>query len=115
MLFKPEHVDMIMQGIKTATRRAWKRPMAKPGGLYPVQVRMFQRRAECPLIRVTRVYRQRLGDMTEEDARKEGGYTLDEFRDVWIGINGAWDDDQMVYVVEFRYQPRIIEPQWRER
>ena len=102
MLFKPEHVKLIETDFKTATRRIWKRPHAKVGGSYPVQTRMFQPKKECLyFIRPIKIYRQRLGDMTEKDADKEGGYTLDEFKDVWIEINKKWDDDLEVTVIEW--------------
>ncbi len=39
--------------------------------------------------------------MTEEDAKKEGGYSLKEFKEVWRDINGAWDPELEVWVVEF--------------
>ena len=105
MLFKPEHIKMIKAGKKTVTRRLWKKPHAKTGGVYPVQVTMFQPKIECPLIQATGVYQQRLGDMTEEDADKEGGYTLKEFKQVFEDITKTvWEDDLVVWVVEFRIE-----------
>jgi uncharacterized protein YhfF len=102
-LFKREHINAILSGKKTATRRDWKRRQAKIGGIYPVQGQMFQRREAAPaFIYVWReVRRERLGDMTESDAAGEGGYSLEEFRGVWREINGDWDPDLEVFVVEF--------------
>ena len=105
MLFKLEHIKMIEMGMKNATRRIWKKPHVKAGGVYPVQVRMFQPKADCSFIKVNAVYQQRLGDMTEADAKKEGGYTLEEFKkDFETVTKSTWDDDLIVWVVEFKME-----------
>lgn len=100
MLFKPPHIVMIDNGTKTETRRIWKRPHAKRGGEYRAKTKMMSKEYFM-IIRATIVYQQRIGDMTEENARNEGGYTLEEYKKVWRDINGKWDDDLYVYVVEF--------------
>ena len=53
-------------------------------------------------IRIDRVYEQRLRDMTEEDAEKEGGYTIEEFMELWGQIVGPWDPEEKVIVYEFK-------------
>ena len=93
-------MDMIAAGAKTATRRA-SRPRVKPGGVYRLRAGFFNYLPDW--IRVLRVYPQRLGDMTPEDASKEGFPTLEAFRREWTDIYGAWDDDRAVWVVEFEY------------
>lgn len=116
MLFKPEHIGMIEKDIKTATRRDWEKPMAKVGGVYRTKTNLMSR-DYYQVIEVKKMYLQRLGDMTEEDAQKEGGYTLKKFRDIWIEINGFWSDDFVVTVIEFKYAARgntIIPKEWRE-
>lgn len=92
MLFKPEHIRLIKEGFKTATRRDWKRKMAKVGGVYACQTEMFQPKEDCEVfIKVTDLYRQKLKEMTLRDLAKEGGYTgLEEFKEVWKEINGGW-------------------------
>lgn len=107
MLFKPEHIEMIRRGEKTATRRDWKRLMVKIGGVYSAKTRLFQPNSECDVfVRVVKLYRQPLGEMTEEDALKEGGYTIEEFIRVWKDINGWWDPYHVVWVVEFEKVPK---------
>lgn len=104
MLFQDEHIDMIKDGRKHVTRRDWMRKMAKEGGSYPIQTHAFQSKEDCHgFIECTALYKQKLGDMTEEDAWEEGGYELQGFREVWGDINGEWDPDKEVYVVEFDY------------
>lgn len=104
MLFKNHHVKMIENGTKTVTRRQWKTPHAVEGRIHPVQVKMYQPKSECPKIKILKVYTQPLGEMTEEDARKEGGYTLEQFKEIWLKINRVpLDPDEVVHVVEFEY------------
>ncbi len=52
-------------------------------------------------IRVLEVYQERLGDMTEQDAWEEGGYTLDEYKETFQRIYGFWDDNRIVWAVKF--------------
>ena len=104
LIFREEHIRLILKGVKTQTRRRHKRPR-RVGKVYRVQRNWY----EWTDIRIliTRAYRQRLGDMTPEEARKEGGYTLEGFRRVWEEINGSWDPDEVVWVYEFKlYQPK---------
>jgi len=64
--------------------------------------------ADC-YIRILDVYDQPLGDMTDEDARREGDYEdLAEFRDGYEAVygDGAWDPEKIVTVVEFEYGGR---------
>jgi len=100
MLFKKEHVPMIMSGRKTATRRAWKSPMAKIGGIYKAKLSMFK--PDCfAKIRVTAMYNQKLKDMSQSDYEKEGYNSKEEFMSIWKEINHYWNPDMNVTVIEF--------------
>ncbi len=109
MLFKPEHKEMILKGTKTATRRVWKRPMVKVGGIYKAKTKLLSKEFFAKIM-VFKLYKQRLYDMTEEDAKKEGYKNLKEFEKVWIKINGDWNNritgkwngNEEVYVIEFK-------------
>jgi len=102
MLFKPYLVTEILEGRKTATRRLWPRPMAKVGGTYPIQERMFQKKVDCPgFILCTKLYKQYLYEMTEDDARAEGFATFDDFVKGWIKINKSFNPFLEPYVIEF--------------
>lgn len=100
ILFTPRHVEMIKAGRKTQTRRIWKRPRAKVGAVHLVKTELFSKEHHCK-IRILDVRRERLGDITEDDARAEGGYTVAEYIEIWREINGVWNQDQLVYVVTF--------------
>ena len=73
--------------------------MVKAGGAYRIRIDFFDSLPDR--IRVNRLYEQRLGDMTDEDASKEGAASLEEFRREWALLYGAWDDQATVWVVEF--------------
>lgn len=115
MLFQEEHIKQIRTGEKTATRRQWSDDYTagpEPGDVRMATTELFVSDDECDCyIVVTHAYEQRLGDMTEADARKEGGYTLGEFRDVWEAVTGdPWDPDEVVDVIEFVYVGRDRPP-----
>ena len=100
ILFKKEYIEKIICGEKTTTRRP-KRPNVKPGGLYKIR-RDFYNFLPNKIMVVKR-YKQRLGDMTEQDAITEGFSSLEEFRCEWNSIYKTWDPEQQVWVVEFRH------------
>jgi hypothetical protein len=108
MLFKLEHKNMILDRSKTATRRLWEKPRVKVGGIYKAKLQMLSKEYFAK-IKVTKLYKQRLCDMTQEDARKEGYPHLKEFEKIWIEINGEWNNrisghwngNEEVYVIEF--------------
>jgi ParB family chromosome partitioning protein len=52
-------------------------------------------------LRISSVERKRLKYFDDEDARREGGYTLEQFKNIWKQEHGEWDEDQLVYVVHF--------------
>ena len=52
-------------------------------------------------LRVTSVERKKLKYFNEEDAVREGGYSLAQFKRRWKEMNGQWDEDQLVYIIRF--------------
>ena len=100
LLFKKALVPKIVDGSKTATRRA-KRPNVKKGKTYRIRVNYTGSLSHR--IKVTDLYQQRLGDMTLDGALKEGFQDISSYRETWEAIYGPWDEDQMVWVVEFTY------------
>jgi hypothetical protein len=107
MLFKPEHIEMIKKGTKTATRRIWKVPRVKLGGVYKCKTKMLSKDYFAK-IRVQRLYSQKLSEMLDLDAKKEGYSDMASFKDIWIRINGGWLEDQEVIVIEFEVEPELI-------
>jgi ParB family chromosome partitioning protein len=94
--FSKVHADAIEKGKKTQTSRKSKDPRLQKGAVVRAQVTHFAD------LEVADVSRKRLGDFEEQDAKREGGYTLEEFKKVWKHLHGAWNPDETVYVIRFR-------------
>lgn len=102
MLFTEEHIEAVLAGEKTETRRQWDEPQVKEGNSYRATTDLFTPRDEAPAyVVVTSLYQQRLGDITPAAADAEGGYTVSEFVAEWREINGEWNPEETVWVVEF--------------
>jgi hypothetical protein len=71
LLFKPQHVDPILLGTKTQTRRFWKKARAKAGSIHLAKQKMISREYFARL-EILDVYKERLGSISEQDALSEG-------------------------------------------
>ncbi|AEG14477.1 ASCH domain protein [Desulfofundulus kuznetsovii DSM 6115] len=98
ILFKPEHVEPILSGRKTQTRRLGRKRW-KVGSIH--QCRLNYRVEPFAYVKVTAVRRERLGDITEEDAWKEGYPSVEAYREAFEQIYGFWNPDVDVWVVDF--------------
>jgi ParB family chromosome partitioning protein len=94
--FSKVHADSILRKIKTQTSRKSKDPRLQKSITVRAQVTYFAD------LEITDVYRKKLGDFDAEDARREGGYTLEEFKEVWTSLHGKWDSSESVYVIRFK-------------
>lgn len=106
LLFKDRHIPMIRAGEKRATRRMWSDEYARPneGTVQMAKTSLFESDDECDCyIRILQVYQEPLAEMSAQDFDAEGGYTPDEFVEIWRGLYGEWDPEQVVEVVEFEY------------
>ena len=99
--FSKVHADAILKIIKTQTSRKAKDPRLQKGVTVRAQVTHFAD------LEVTEIYRKKLGDFDDDDARQEGGYTLDEFKEVWKRLHGEWNPNESVYVIRFRLK-RVV-------
>lgn len=96
--FRLSHMQPILNGGKTqTTRKSIPDPKVKVGA----RVHAAVWEPHFADLIISSIERKRLGDFTEEDAKREGGYTLEQFRNVWKSIHGEWNDDESAYVIHF--------------
>lgn len=114
MLFKPEHVNPILEGRKTQTRRIWKRRRAKPGSHHWAQTGMYKPETRFACLEVLRVWQEPLINISEADAKAEGYQDSHEYLMAFVRINrlswGEWDSEWIdgqreVWCVEFKLCP----------
>lgn len=85
-------ITAVLEGRKSQQRR---------DGVYAYPGETFE--LDGVAFRISALFRQRLGDMTEADARAEGFPSLQVYRDVIERMHPgmAWDQDHLVWVHEF--------------
>lgn len=107
MLFQEEHIRQIRNGEKTVTRRDWESPQVKEGGVYIASTEMFcsHEEADC-YIRVLHVNKEELCALTPSEAEREGGYSMEEFRELWAELHGRWEPAKEITRVVFEYVGR---------
>lgn len=98
MLFKKDLLAKILNSSKTQTRRSSARTY-KVGRVYGISCRRYQKPQAH--IQILQARKQRLGEISEEDVRKEGFSNMEEFREAWQTIYGSWDPEQLVTAYEF--------------
>lgn len=102
MLFKPEHVEPILSGRKTQTRRLWPHGRrAVPGSLHWAATKLYDPTARFARLRIESVEQEPLGWVTPLDARAEGYDGVEEFLAVFDRINGNTPRQTLVWVVSF--------------
>jgi len=102
--FSKKHADDILVGHKTQTSRKGVYPNIQPGRIVRAAITHF---ADLEILDVNR---KKLGDFDETDAQREGGYTLEQFKEVWKKLHGVWNPNETVSVIRFRLLRAIGEP-----
>lgn len=98
MQFESIDKDPLLKGVKTQTSRLNLPDIkVKTGAI----VRAAIWEPHVADIRITSIERKRLKYFNEEDAKREGGYTLEQFKKQWKRNHGEWDENQLVYVIHF--------------
>ncbi|MBD3205880.1 ASCH domain-containing protein [Candidatus Bathyarchaeota archaeon] len=98
LLFRKKHLEKILEGEKTQTRRI-RKPRVKTGSMYRL------RRGYYPipeLIEIEEIFQQKLGEITPEEVLKEGFNSFEEFVKEWESIYDEWEPEKKIWVIEFR-------------
>ena len=99
LLFDKRFVQSIVEGRKTVTRRVWKRCNLKVGSIQTC-MSYYTKEGRFAKCRISKIERQKLGEMTEQDAKKEGFESLQAFKGYWQG----WKPEQEVWVITFELE-----------
>ncbi|MFC4401608.1 ASCH domain-containing protein [Gracilibacillus xinjiangensis] len=88
----PADIDKVLEGKKTATRRNGR--YADVGEIMTLEKQQFQ---------INKVYQQKLGEVTDEDAINEGFANLEEYKETILSMHPGmpWLPDMEVWVHEF--------------
>ena len=98
ILFQPRFIEPILTGQKTQTRRKGKKRW-NVGAIHQCKTLLFGE--PFARVKILDVRRERLGDISFEDAQREGFLSPVGFSATWIDIHGVFDADEEVWVVEF--------------
>ncbi len=93
--FSREHAELIVHKIKTQTSRKGVDPKIKQGKTARVAITYYAD------VEINSIQRKKLGDFDNGDAKREGGYSLEEFKAVWEKIHGNWNPNESVSVIRF--------------
>jgi ParB family chromosome partitioning protein len=97
--FAAEDKQLLLEGVKTQTSRTdMPDPKIRVGAL--VHAVIWE--PHFADLRIASIERKRLRYYDEQDAKREGGYTLGEFKERWKRMHGEWDENQLVYVIHFK-------------
>ena len=101
LVFAPEEVRLIQYGAKTLAIRPLRRTGMRVGSVYDARLRVASDTSFAQLL-ITDIYRKRLGELTEEEARADGAGSLEDFRRRWEATYHRWNPFEPVRVIEFR-------------
>ncbi|MDH5376220.1 MAG: ParB/RepB/Spo0J family partition protein, partial [Candidatus Bathyarchaeota archaeon] len=90
--FTADDKEPLLDGTKTQTSRInVPDPKVKVGAI--VHAAIWE--PHIADLRVTSIERKKSRYFDEEDAKREGGYTLEEFKKKWEETHGEWDENQL--------------------
>jgi hypothetical protein len=98
MEFEAADKESLIKGTKTqASRTSVPDPKIKAGAV--VHASIWE--PHMADLRIKLIERKRLKYFDEEDAKREGEFTLEQFKRRWKRAHGEWNEDQLVYVIHF--------------
>lgn len=102
MMFDKFCVDKILEGKKTVTRRLPKgRQPARVGKIHKLKIDRTKK--TYGLILITDCYLERIKNIDNKEAKKEGFETRKEYLDYFMNINNidVLDDSDLIWRIEF--------------
>lgn len=99
ILFKKEHVSMILSGRKTQTRRIGEKRW-NIGAIHQVKTG-FRKDDRFGAVRILWVKREKLGDMNNADAREEGYDSYEDYMRKFKEIYGTCNPNIAVWAIGF--------------
>jgi ParB family chromosome partitioning protein len=98
MQFEAVDKEPLIKGVKTQTSRP-NTPDQKIKVGATVRAAIYE--PHVADLRITSIERKRLKYFDEDDAKREGGYTLEQFKKQWKKTHYEWDENRLVYVIHF--------------
>lgn len=116
IFFEEQFVSNVWTGRKTqicifGRKRRW-----KVGGIHQARTRdrIGNRKDPFALLIILKVEQKCLGDLTDEDAKREGFNSLEDFKAFWVSVAG-WPYNFKVWVVEFITVSQRIVNEWNSK
>ena len=106
LLFQPEHIEKNINGEKTESRRLWEKQRVKEGSLQQQKKKIFTKE-HFGYLRIEKVHQELLLDITEEGAKREGGYTIEEYLKLWFEITPDSPPNPLVFVLRYHYHGAV--------
>lgn len=100
MLFKPEHILPIQRKKKTQTRRTGKKRWSI-GKIYQCKTSFKKGEEPFAYIRITSLRQEFLGQISDQDAKREGYPHVPAYKKIFKEIYGHWNPHELVWVVDF--------------
>ncbi len=110
LLYKKRFIPHILgevEPLKNTTRRTGKLRW-KIGAIHTFKTN-YNNDSAFARAKILRVYPQYIFDMTEDDAFREGFWSLEDFKRIWIQINGSWTNIE-VWVIDFVVVENLLNP-----
>lgn len=101
MIFDEDTMTRIHYEIKTETRRLYN-PNRRPAvPAHTHKIKIDRTPNTWGEIKILSCEPQRFGDLTLEDARNEGFFSIEEYKKYFYEVNGHISDDDLVWVIKF--------------
>ena len=93
-IFMKQHlIEMVLQGKKTQTMRAWKRTPPKPGSICHLNFKIP--------VKITDRYQKKISELNKEELQRDGFNSMEEFKATWLMCYPVFDPEQTIWVIRF--------------